>query len=733
MTSRPAAAPRTPGRPSLAVTGVALPALALVIYLLHGFYVGLRAQHEAYARDELAHTQALGTALDHFLAGARTEVTELADRREVSAYFENAALGLSLEYGLRISLLDLETEFDKRLARRLAGGAPMFARLVLLDREGNVVLDSREPRRDPGYAFTDGWTSPAADTTAVASYQADTDQVVLAAPCHVLDRREGWLLACVPTATLLAQVSDARVWLRWDGAAMSGEAPSAIVGDVTPGTTRLFSGSDSGRHPYLASAATAAHFPLTVTRLSTVDGMLATDPRRFLGGLGVLAAGVMGLVAMVWRGQLRARGLAARLDIEAAHRRDLAARQRELEQEIERRLHVEADLVQARDVAEAASRAKTQFLANMSHELRTPLNGVLGMTELVLESALAAEQREQLGVALESGYALLAVISDILDVSNIEAGALRLEHAAFEPRPFLDNIRRSLLAGAQARGLDLAWRVDPDLALTLRGDAARLRQVLVNLLGNALKFTEHGTVGLQVTAVPVGGTRQLVTFRVHDTGIGVPPDKRDLIFGAFQQADNSHTRRYGGTGLGLHISRRLVAMMGGRLELADAEGGGSVFTFSLEMPIVLAAPAPAPAPVAPTATVTPRRLLVAEDNEVNQKLIVSLLKKWGHTVTLTADGAEALAALHAGTFDAALLDLQMPQMDGLEAATAWRRHEADRGLPRLPIIALTARVLPEDIEACFAAGMDAHVPKPLKSREVMETLERVAPAPVAAA
>ncbi len=581
MTSQPASVRRTPGRPSLAAIGVALPALALVIYLLHGFYVGLRAQHEAYARDELAHTQALGTALDHFLSGAQTEVLELADRREVSAYFENAALGLSLEYGLRISLLDLETEFDKRLARRLTGGAPMFARLVLLDRERRVVLDSREPRRDPGYAFTDRWSTNAADATGAASYLADADQVVLAAPCHVMDRHEGWLLAYIPTATLLAQVSDARVWLRWNGATMGGEALPVIVGDVASGATRLFSGSEPGRHPYLASAAASAHFPLTVTRLSTVDGMLATDPRQFLWGLGALAAGLMGLVAMVWRGQLRARGLAARLDIEAAHRRDLAARQHELEQEIERRLQVEADLVQARDVAEAASRAKTQFLANMSHELRTPLNGVLGMTELVLESEMPGTQRAQLEIALESGQALLTVISDILDVSNIEAGALRLEHAAFEPRSFLENIRRSFLAGAQSRGLDLVWRIDPDLAQSLRGDMARLRQVLVNLLGNALKFTERGVVGLDVTVVPVGGTRQIVTFRVHDTGIGVPADKRDLIFEAFQQADNSHTRRYGGTGLGLHISRRLVAMMGGRLELADAEGGGSVFTFSL--------------------------------------------------------------------------------------------------------------------------------------------------------
>jgi hypothetical protein len=424
-------------RPWLAAAGVGLPAVALVVYLIYGFYVGRQAQHQALERDELAHTQALGVSLDHFLSGLQAEVAELADGREVSAWFENAALGLSLEYGLRINLLDLETEFDRRLAHRLPGGEPIYARLLLLDAGGRKVFDSREPRRDPGDAFAEGWTRPApADSGAArATYLPAADQVVLATECRVLDRHEGWLLAFVPSTTLHAQVqgsrrsSDARLWLAWDDRILGGggtarELPSG--GAPPPGSASLLSDGMADHRPRMLSCARASHFPLTVTRMSSVDGALASDPRLFLWGLAALAIVLMGLSGMVWRGQLRSQALVARLDTEALHARDLAVRQKELEREIELRRAAETDLVKARDAAEAASRAKSQFLANMSHEIRTPLNGVLGMTELVLDTRLDDEQHEQLSIALDSGRSLLTIINDILDMSSIEAGEMRL-------------------------------------------------------------------------------------------------------------------------------------------------------------------------------------------------------------------------------------------------------------------------------------------------------------------
>ncbi len=740
MTRRPDIAGILRRRPWIAVVGVGLPAVALVVFLIQGLYTSRQAQRATFVRDELAHTSALSVSLDHFLSGLQSDLTATADRREVSAYFENAALGLSLEYGLRISLLDLETEFDQRLTRKLPGGQPLFSRLVLLDATGDVVLDSRDPRRDPGAPFTTEWTPPPPGNDATPASDTDylpaEDYLLLASECRVLDRHEGWLLAFVPTATLRAQVLGEAsaepnlLWLTWEEHILGGEdlpSPGQLPDRLPmPGQTAV-----TGDREHLLSCVRADHYPLTVTRASAIDGAIADSPHLFLWGLVALAGMSMALSGLVWMGQLRAQALSARLATEAGHLRDLAARQRELEAEIERRLQVEHDLEQARDDAEAASRAKSAFLANMSHEIRTPLNGVLGMTELVLDTSLDDMQREQLEVAFESGRSLLTVINDILDVSAIEAGAMRLNPHEFAPADELEKIRRSLLVGIQARGLHLAWDVDTTLAPMMLGDPARIRQVLVNILGNAMKFTEKGTIGLSVRVAASDASRQFLEFTVRDTGIGIALDKQDMIFEAFRQADDSHTRRYGGTGLGLHICRRLVAMMGGQLTLESRVGEGSCFRFAVELPVVQAAAAitaasPAP-PVATTPRAAPRRLLVAEDNVVNQKLVVTLLRKWGHEVTLTADGVEALAALYSNTFDGALLDLQMPNLDGIEVARQWREHERATGRPRLPLVAVTARVLPEDAALCAEVGFDAHLPKPLNSRLLAETIEQTMP------
>jgi PAS domain S-box-containing protein len=561
-----------------------------------------------------------------------------------------------------------------------------------------------------------------------------------------------------------------------------------------------------------------------------------------------------------------ARDISERKHVEAEFRK-LAE---ELEQRVAQRtaelMRLNTELAKAVDKAEEASRAKSQFLANMSHEIRTPMNGILGMTELAQATELTLEQQEYLGVIKSSADSLLVVINDILDLSKIEAGKLDLETVPFELTDTLQPALKALALQAGKKGLDLNFQMQPDVPSVLVGDPNRLRQVLVNLIGNAIKFTERGEVNVRICSEAGEANTRRLRFSVQDTGIGVPPEKQRSIFDPFSQADGSATRRFGGTGLGLTISRQLVELMGGRLWLESVPGEGSTFHFAVPLrvgavrkqapapavnleglsvlvvddnhtnrrilqqvlrswsmrptlaedartalshlerqsaagrpfPLVLVdknmpemdgfdlvqrirenrrlpEPAmimltsagepgevtrcrelgvaahlikpvgrtelreavlraltgkPAAAAAAPDpeqrlqAPCRPLRILLAEDNVVNQKVVCGLLEKQGHHVEIAGNGREALDRLTRDTFDVVLMDVQMPEMDGLEATAAIRKLEKHSG-GHVPILALTAHAMKTDVEGCLAAGMDGYLSKPVRPADLLRQIEQL--------
>ncbi len=387
------------------------------------------------------------------------------------------------------------------------------------------------------------------------------------------------------------------------------------------------------------------------------------------------------------------------------------------------RKQLEAGHAQMRDQALEASRLKSEFLANMSHEVRTPMNGVIGMAALLADTPLTADQREMTQVIRGGAESLLAVVNDILDFSRVEAGRMRIEESGFDLHEVVDETLALLLPRAQAKGLALDCEVDPDLPAALRGDAGRIRQVLTNLTGNAVKFTEAGRVTVAVRRTSLTATHAGFRTEVRDTGIGIPRDQHGRLFRPFTQADGTSTRRYGGTGLGLAISRQLVELMGGRIGFESEPGRGSVFWFELTLPLATAPGSARPGERGPAAH-SGVRLLVAEDNPANQQVTRRMVERLGHECVIVNDGAAALAALAGGGFHAVLMDCQMPGMDGYTATRRIRAGAVPGVNARLPIIAVTAHAMEGDRERCLQAGMSDYVTKPVLPGVLAQALRR---------
>ncbi|GJE40193.1 PAS domain-containing hybrid sensor histidine kinase/response regulator [Methylobacterium persicinum] len=389
------------------------------------------------------------------------------------------------------------------------------------------------------------------------------------------------------------------------------------------------------------------------------------------------------------------------------------------------RKEAERALIEARQEAERANRSKSEFLATMSHEIRTPLNAIVGFTNLMLGSGrLEPTERRHAELVRSAGSALLMVVNDVLDFARIEAGAVTLDPGPFSPWALADNCVSIVRSLAEQKGLALHLDLDPRLPLALLGDKPRLRQILLNLLNNAVKFTPSGTVTLSVRHQASGPEGEDLRFAVSDTGIGIPPDKRDRLFRRFSQMDASIEREFGGTGLGLAICKALVELMGGTIGVESAGGPGSTFWFTLRLPRA------GPEEVAPLLPALPpcrrARVLLVEDNLVNQELALTVLERAGHSVVVASDGEQAIRAAAAEPFDAVLMDIQMPGMDGLTATRAIRA--LPDGKARIPIIALSANVLPAEVRRCQEAGMDDHIGKPFDEVGLLRTIDRWLPA-----
>ncbi len=397
----------------------------------------------------------------------------------------------------------------------------------------------------------------------------------------------------------------------------------------------------------------------------------------------------------------------------------------DLSTEIEQRKRVEKELKKAKEVAEAANKTKSEFLANMSHEIRTPMNGVLCTLQLLQDSELSASQKEYVGIAYSSGEALLSLLNDILDFSKIEAGKLELEFIPFDLKSLSNELIILLKHKADEREVNLTTELDEDIPQIIKGDSVRIRQILVNLLTNAIKFTEKGRVSIKVMVLEKSDKMVRIRIEVNDTGIGIAEKSQQKLFNSFTQADGSTTRKYGGTGLGLAIVRQLVTLMRGRLGVKSEEGKGSCFwvemafeipELGIEQPQVI---------VLEVADVLEGNVLLVEDNPVNQIVAKKMLEKAGLSFEVANNGEEAIERLKmAHDFNLVLMDCQMPVMDGYAATQALREMEEENNSKRLPVIAMTANAMEGDKEKCLEVGMDDYVSKPVNQAALKETLAK---------